>query len=232
MEKAQFHPIQEQILKRLGYETEEKSFSDIRGDIESNKFAFHLKKLQEKQMIEKTEDGYRLTRHGREILPYFDLKESYHPVIVVDLILFSGDSVYLAPKETDPLDPFAGDFRAPSSRISKNERLKEQANLLFEKEFGYATDDLEASAVFDSQVTFMDGSQQHYLVFYFEAEIEKEDSHKWFKLDELGEINLLPGLERAAQKMREADGMIMGTWDIVETESGFEVDTLEFQPSP
>lgn len=227
MRQFQFHPIQEKILKRLGYETEPKSFSEIRGDIESNKFAFHLKKLQEKKMIEKTEDGYRLTTHGREILPYFDLKESYHPVIVVDLILFSGDDVYLKPKGEDPLDPFSGDFRAPSSRISKNDRLKEKADKLFRDEFDQEPEGLEPAAVFDSQVKFQDGSKQHYLLFYFKADIEKVDEDRWFSLDELDSVDLLPGLEETARNIRDSDGLMMGTWDITEGEDGFQVEKLE-----
>jgi hypothetical protein len=223
----QFHPIQESILKKLSY-SKDKSFSEIRGDAESNKFSFHLKELRKDDLIEKTDEGYRLTKHGREILPYFDLENSHHPVVVLDLLVFSGESVYLKPKEEDPLDPFEGNFRAPSSRIGKNDRLDEKAAELFKEEFDREPDKMEKSGVFDSQVEFKDGSKQHYLVFYFRTEVEEKEGDNWFRLEELREMKLLPGLEKATQKIRWNRGNFIGTWDIVETSDGFEVEKLEF----
>ncbi|MFB6204487.1 MAG: winged helix-turn-helix domain-containing protein [Candidatus Nanohaloarchaea archaeon] len=228
MRYFRLHPIQEKILKRLSYDLEEKTFSEIRGDIESNKFAFHLKKLQERDMIEKTKDGYLLSSQGREILPHLDLEESYHPVIAVDILVFSEDKVYLLPKDEDPLDPFTGDYRALSSRVSGKERLLGKPTRVFIDEFGEKPDSLQPAAIFDSQVTFLDGSKQHYLLFYFKAAIDRPDDENWFKMDELESIDLLPGLEKTAKEIKEHDGLIMGTWDIKETEDGFEVEKLEF----
>ncbi len=222
-----FHPIQEKVLKELGY-SGEKSFSEIKGETESNKFSFHLKELRKEELIEKTDEGYRLTSKGRELLPYFDLDGTHHPVVVVDLLVFSDEKVYLKPKEDDPLDPFEGDYRAPSSRIGKNDRLEEKARELFREEFGRAPENLAKSGVFDSQVKFSDGSKQHYLVFYFKTEIPEEPGDNWFQLDEIKNMNLLPGLEKTTRKIRWDDSTLMGQWDIKEDEDGFKVEKLEF----
>jgi len=223
----QFHPLQEKILKRLGY-SDEKSFSEIKGDTKSNKLSFHLKELRKEGLIEKTDEGYRLTSDGREILPYFDLEESHHPVVVVDLLVFSENKVYLKPKEKDPLDPFEGDYRAPSSRISKKDRLEQKAKEIFREEFGTDPEELYKSGVFDSQVTFSDGSKQQYLVFYFKTFLNDMEGENWFSIDEIGEMNLLPGLEKTARKIRWDDNSFMGRWDIKQTENGFKVEKLEF----
>lgn len=228
MEQGQrLHSIQEKILKRLGYGGE-KSFSDIRWDIESNKFAFHLKKLRERDLIEKTEEGYRTTRKGRELLPYFDLEKARHPVIVTDLLVFSNGRVYLKPKDDDPLDPFEGDYRAPSTRIGKTDRVEESAEQLFEDIFGHAPENIKESAVFDSQVEFQDGSKQHYLLFFFKAEIEEPLGEKGYRLDNLSDINVLPGLEKVIKKVKRSEGFSMGRWDLREEEDGFEIESLEF----
>lgn len=222
-----FHPLQKRILKKLGY-NEEKSFSNIKGDAESNKLSFHLNKLQEEGLVGKTESGYRLTANGRELLPYFDLEEEYHPVVVADLLVFSGDKVYLKPKEKDPLDPFEGNYRAPSSRIGKNERLEETAQQIFRDEFNCEPEYIQKNGVFDSQVKFSDGSRQQYLVFYFSTEKEEASEENWYDLSKLGNLSLLPGLEKTTRKIRWSDSVIIGTWDIKETSKGFNVEKLEF----
>lgn len=222
-----FHPIQEKILKRLGY-SDERSFSDIKGDTESNKLSFHLNKLKDDGLIEDTEEGYRLTSRGRELLPYFDLEEEYHPVVVADLLVFSEEKVYLKPKKEDPLDPFAGDYRAPSSRVGRNQRLEETAREIFRDEFNQEPGKLEKSGVFDSQVKFSDGSKQQYLVFYFTARKEIEDEENWYEISDLKELSLLPGLKQTVKKIHWNDSLIMGAWDIRETGEGLEVEKLEF----
>ena len=218
---TELHPIQEKILKRLGYE-DEKSFSTIKGDIESNKFSFHLKKLRERNLIEKTEKGYKTTKNGREILPYFDLENSRHPIVVVDLLVFSGDNVYLLPKEEDPLDPFSGDYRAPSTRVSKNNRLKETAKEIFVQEFNSGPEEIEEAAIFDSEVTFSDESKQHYILFFFKTESDEIDENL-YELDDLKNLNILPGLDEVIKKIKWNEGFFMGEWDVEQTSDGFNV---------
>lgn len=218
---ANIHPIQEMILKKLGY-NEEKAFSEIRGDIESNKLSFHLKKLQERDLIEKTDEGYKSTKKGREILPYFDLENSRHPVVVVDILVFSEDRVYLKQKEGDPLDPFSGDYRAPSTRVSKNNRIHRTAEKLFEEEFGKESNNVEIGAIFDSEVHFQDNSKQHYLLFFFVVE-EDELNKEFTPLDELRELNILPGLDKVIKSVKERDSLFMGKWDVKQEEEGLKV---------
>lgn len=224
---ADLHPIQEDIVKKLGY-SDERSFSDIKGSVESNKFAFHLNKLQEKNLIKNTNQGYKLTGKGREILPYFDLEDVYHPVIVVNILVFAGEKVYLVPKREDPLDPFEGDYRALSSRVSKNDRVKQKAVDLFENEFNEKPLKLEEITVFDSQVSFEDGSHQHYLLFYFKAKLSEVKGENWFKLSELKQFDLLPGLNEVIKKTKSGQKSLMAQWDLVETEDGFKVKELDF----
>lgn len=218
---VELHPIQKKILKRLGYGTE-KSFSEIRGEIESNKFSFHLKKLRERSLIEKTDNGYRTTKDGRELLPYFDLENSRHPVVVVDLLAFSGNKVYLLPKEDDPLDPFSGDYRAPSTRVSKNNRLRETAKDIFVQEFDREPEEMEEAAIFDSEVTFQDGSKQHYILFFFKTEIEDIEDNL-YKLEDLKNLNILPGLDKVINKIKWNEGFFMGEWDVEQVDEGFNV---------
>ncbi|MFB6145548.1 MAG: hypothetical protein ABEJ99_03510 [Candidatus Nanohaloarchaea archaeon] len=221
------HEIQKEILKRIGYHGS-KSFSYIQwDDIESNKLSFHLKKLVEKGMIEKTKAGYRTTSKGREILPYFDLGDVRHPVNVVDLLIISNGKVYLQPKQ-DPLDPLSGDFRAPSSRTGKKDRLKNKAEEIFVEVFEQEPPKIKKAGVFDSMVHFLDGSQQHYILFFFKTEMDEAPGDYWFEIDDLDQLNILPGLNKVITELVQNDSIVMGEWDLEETETGFDVINLEF----
>jgi ADP-ribose pyrophosphatase YjhB (NUDIX family) len=148
-------------------------------------------------------------------------------VIVADLLVFSGNEVYLLPKKDDPLDPFEGDYRAPSTRIGKNDRVEESAEKIFEEEFGRAKE-VEKTAVFDSEVEFRDGSRQHYILFFFKTEVDEDLEERGYRIDQLGSIELLPGLEKVIRKAKWSDSFFMGEWDIEETESGFSVRKQDF----
>lgn len=225
---ADLHPIQEEVLKKLSY-GREKTFSELKGDTPSNKLAFHLNKLQENQLIEKTENGYRVTDKGHELLPYFKLSGLELPIAVVDMLAFSGDKVFLKEKESDPLDPVAGFYRAPSARVSKNDRLKEKAREIFEKHFDGETH-FRLAAVFESRISLRDGSNQHFLLYFFKTEVDADGDH-WHNISDLDRLPLLPGLKTVIERLKDTDRILYGEWNIVE-DNGFQVEKLEFQSSP
>lgn len=63
----QLHDIQLQILKKLLFAPVVR-YSDLKPDkkIENNKFQFHLDTMVKEEYVEKTEDGYILTKKGKE----------------------------------------------------------------------------------------------------------------------------------------------------------------------
>lgn len=67
------HPIQASILRVLMFKPEAR-FSDLNTEeISSDHFTFHVKKLLELELVEKTNEGlYRLTRTGKEFTNRFD----------------------------------------------------------------------------------------------------------------------------------------------------------------
>jgi len=220
------HPIQERILRSLGYD-KEKSFTDLKGNIKSNRFSFHLKKLQDEGMIEKKGKKYKNTSLTKEILPYFELGDLSQPVIVVTVLAFSDEKVYLVEKEDDLLDPLSGYYSSPSSKLSKRVRLKDKAQKLIEgeiKEVGK----VEEIAVFDGELEFIEGSKQHYLWFFFRTDADVKDDNNWFDISELEDLDLIPGLEKIIKKIKWADTLTMGTWDLKQTEGGFESSSISF----
>lgn len=67
------HPIQIEIIQTLLF-TNESKFSDIQkmSGLESNQVTFHLKRLIENELIEKTGDKYSLTIDGKEFANRLD----------------------------------------------------------------------------------------------------------------------------------------------------------------
>jgi 8-oxo-dGTP pyrophosphatase MutT (NUDIX family) len=70
---GEVHPIQINILKTLLYQPEVK-FSDLNPEkVSSDHFSFHIKKVLESGLVEKTNEGlYRLTAKGKEFANRFD----------------------------------------------------------------------------------------------------------------------------------------------------------------
>jgi len=224
---TELHEIQNSILKKLSY-SGKKSFSDLQGDTESNKLAFHLKKLRKKNFIDKDGDLYYLSKEGKEILPYVGLSNSRHPITVVNLTIYSGDKVFLNRKK-DPLDPFSGDYRVLTSRIGRGQRIEETVRQLYNEKFGEEPENLSRAGVFDSMVEFENGSSQHYILFYFKA-TKEEVTEEFYSLEDLNDIDLIPGLETTIKKIRDDSNLpFLGTWDLSEVEKGFNVDELKFQ---
>lgn len=221
------HPIQERILKSLGYD-KKKSFTELKGNIKSNKFSFHINKLQEEGMIEKAGKKYKNTSLAKEILPYFELGDLSHPVIVVNVLAFSDEKVYLVEREDDLLDPFSDYYSIPFSKLNERARLKDKAKEIAKDEVGTGDEELEEIAVFDGQLEFVEGSKQHYLWFFFRTEADTAEGENWFDLDELEDVDLIPGLDKIIKKMKWADSLSMGMWDLEQTKDGFQINEISF----
>lgn len=220
------HPIQEKILRRLGYDSR-KTFSELQDDVPSNKFAFHLDQLQEKGMIEKKGDGYSLTPAGIEALPYLARENTERPVTMVDLFMHSGDRVYLEREdEADPLDATAGTIRSPSTRASKEEGLVDRAGELYTERFGEPVPSLELLAVIETTTRFDIGAEQHHLLFYIEAEAEAGED--WYAVDDMVGDEFLPGMKEVAEHLIGTDGVSHGAWELEYTSGELNLERLEF----
>lgn len=232
MEITSPHDIQAAILRRIGYGGP-KSFSTLREDVPSSKFAFHLDKLQEKELIRKTDGGYELTRLGTEVLPYLKVENVERPIAVVDLFLSAGDAVYLEQKDAaDTLDATAGTIRPPSTRASKERSLVDHAEEVYDERFPGPIPDLRLRAVFESATRFDNGATQQHILFYVGAEGEDAGGENWYTVDDLAAENVLPGMTRVAERLLAAENVLHGVWDLTYTGDGVELDGLDFVERP
>lgn len=228
MDKIDLHEIQRSILEKLGYRNSLR-FSELQGNKSSNKISFHLNKLREKELIEKKEQKYSTTAKGKNYLAYLEHEQIRQPLIINHVLIYSDDRVYLK-KRDDSLDPFPGSYRGPVLRTEKNESIKESAQEAFEKEFGKDSPEARIKGVMRNNINFSEGFTQHYMAFFtcIEASLEAEDD--FYSMDELDEMNLIPGLDSIIRKVRENDSRFFGEWSITENDSGeFTLDSLDFE---
>ncbi len=228
MEITSPHDIQRKILERLGY-GRVRTFSELREDVPSNKFAFHLDKLQERELIRKTDDGYELTRRGTEVMPYLKVDNVERPITVVDLFLSSGDAVYLEQKDpADSLDATAGMVCPPSTRATKEKDLVDHAGQLFGDRFPGSVPGLRLRAVFESTTRFANGAAQQHILFYIGADVEDGGGEGWYTLEDMDREGVLPGMAAVAEQLIAADDVLHGVWDLEYTGERVELDRLEF----
>lgn len=220
------HDIQRKILERLGY-GKSLRFSELRGDTPSNKFAFHLDKLQEKGLIEKNEKGYQLTAHGIEVLPYLEVDNTDRPITGVCLFLHSSGEVYLdKSRGADSLNETSGKISPPLARVERGTSLKEKAEELYGRRFEGESPDLEMAAVLECSTRFDNGAVQDRIIFCFGAEIER-DGEEWYAPGKMGGENFLPGIQEFSETLLETGGFIHAAWELEKGSEGLGLGRFE-----
>ncbi|HMT19060.1 MAG TPA: hypothetical protein PKD20_01940 [Candidatus Saccharibacteria bacterium] len=88
------HYIQSEIVSQL-YKTTELSFSVLKaGDIENSLFMYHMKKLIDRGVVQKTEDGFKLTTKGIRWVNFVGpstLQPKPLPRLLINFILTDSD---------------------------------------------------------------------------------------------------------------------------------------------
>jgi 8-oxo-dGTP pyrophosphatase MutT (NUDIX family) len=116
-------------------------------EIESNKFAYHLKNLEEQELIEKHENSYFLSQKGREhaaFLEGLDGSKKKKPLSIVGVVIFDDKGrVLLQKRKKEPFFGFCG--TSGSGKIEFGERLIEAAGKELKEETGLDADIVPAA---------------------------------------------------------------------------------------
>lgn len=228
MKNIELHEIQKSIMEKLGYRNR-KRFSELQGNKSSNKISFHLNKLQEENLIQKKDKKYFTTPEGKDYLAYIEQNQIRQPLIINHTIIFSGESIYLK-KRDDPLDPFPGSYRGLVLRTEKDESIQRSAEEAYRKEFGEDSPEAVIRGVMRNNVHLLGGFTQHYISFFTIIEAEDLDEQDFYKLDDIKDIELIPGLRQLIERCQDDKGRFFGEWTITENEDhSFELTNLEFE---
>jgi hypothetical protein len=127
----ELHPIQNRILSRLLF-AESLKFSELKPfKLENSQFLFHVEKLIKEGFIVKDEEGYALTKEGKEFANRMDtvnekiVRQAKVTTILCCERIENGKTQYLI--YTRFKNPFYGHSGFPTHKVWFGEKIKEAA---------------------------------------------------------------------------------------------------------
>lgn len=197
--------IKEHILKKIMHNPEctfsELWEKDIRDEIESNKFAYHLKKLIDEGLIKKqnNSDVYMLTSQGKKEMTFVDGetgKKKTFPLVTVLMVVVKDNKVLLMKRLKEP---FYGYWGIHGGKLDFDKHIFEAAAEELKQETGLKAD-FELKGISSSK-TFNDGEQLYNHQFFILLcknprghVIEKisEGENKWFEIEKINKLKIFP----------------------------------------
>ena len=195
--------IRERILLRLMHEPR-LGFSELWDkSVDSNKFAYHLKSLEEQKMIRKVDGKYELTFKGRQNAGWLDGetgKAKQYPIFCVLIMPIEGDKILLQERLREPIYGYWG---IVGGRIESGRNLTETLDHELEEEAGlkgeFEVKGLFVVKTFEKQRLAY--THYHILVKAFnvkgklKSEI-KEGKNKWFKVTDVPKLKIFPDMPK------------------------------------
>ncbi len=202
MEDITIQNIEKRILITLCYQPK-RTFNELWKKLgPSNKFAYHLKVLEKKSLVEKANDGkYILTLKGKKHVAYVEQKSGEHcefPVVAVITVIMK-DNKYLMTHRTK--EPFYGYWGLHGGKLRSTNYILEQANESIKTETGL-TCDVALKGLFSSKTYVNNQFSYHHQLFIVKAtnpkwtllKETKKGLNKWVSSEELKKLNTLPNI--------------------------------------
>ncbi len=195
------HHIQRHIIGVLMYQKFAR-FRDMRPkNVDTNLYSYHLKLLQKRDYIVRTNDGYTLGKNG---ILYVDrvttstLKVRTQPKIIVMLVVQNGDGhVLLYRRERQP---FTNQWTLPYGKLHlDDETLVAAAHREAREKLRHDNQTIRHSG--DCYIRIKDDSEtvMSTLVHVFRMEaddLELDERQQWVKPHKLGDYELAPAVEK------------------------------------
>ena len=197
------HPLREKILQRLMHEPS-LSFNELWGhEGESNKFAYHLRVLEEDDFVKKTGDAYALSHEGKKYVAYVEGatgKMEKAPLIVVAVVIYDQekDAILMMQRTKEP---FYGFWTLPSGKMKADQYLYECAAGEVKTETGLTCDYAWKGLI--STKTYNDGSLSYnHQIFIMQGtnprgtleERTREGENHWVARKDLPSLKTYPNM--------------------------------------
>lgn len=230
--EAEIHPAQTSILRELLFHPSA-GFAKLQKPtgLDSDHFKFHIKRLVEIGYVEKINDGYSLTRKGKEYANRLDTDKNTiekQPKLSVVLVIENNEGKFLQQERLK--QPFYGFWGFPTGKIGWGEKTIDAAARELMEETGLKAD-LRISGLFH-KIDFERNSMKLLEDKYFmiihgtnpqgELIVDMEGHHnEWLTHDELhGKDKVFESIVEAAE-IAQADG-----YEFIEKE--YLYDTSEY----
>ncbi|MFX1536673.1 MAG: NUDIX domain-containing protein [Promethearchaeota archaeon] len=165
----------------------------------SNKFSYHLKKLEEEGLIHKQGEFYSLTSKGKSFVTYLEGttgKEQKQPLSTVVIVVIKNDKVLMQQRLKEP---FYGYWGFPSGKQSFGTFLKEAARKELFEEVGLEGD-LEYKGLVTVRTFNNNNLMYHHNLHLFKCsnprgELQsqcREGKNQWIKIEAIKELKTFP----------------------------------------
>lgn len=196
----------QKILKKLMH-SPLMSFNELwNKEGESNKFAYHLKVLEEDNFIQKSDEGYQLTHQGKKYVAYLEGKtgeRSQFPLMgVIIVILNEENNKVLMQKRTK--EPFYGYWGYVGGKLKFSQYILECAKEEIKEETGLECD-VELKGLFSSKTYNNDSLSYNHQMFVVKATNPKgtlikenrEGVNLWFKIEDISNLKTFPNIQNS-----------------------------------
>ncbi len=210
--------IEQQILKKLMY-NKGMSYNRLRDEVPSNKFAYHLGKLVEKNIIKKTikkgdeADIYELTPEGIHLVSSIDgqeIKQTKKPIVCTFVLGSQDGKLLLNRREKQPFLDYVG---VPGGKVEFGSLLPEEAAREFLEETGLVAKKMELKHITNYRTYDKPtGKLTHHVIgfFFLATEISgdliaktREGSNLWVTLEETEKMKMYPDFPSFSKALLE-----------------------------
>ncbi len=190
------HHLQQTILQKLADNDGPVRYSDLKaGDIENSLFSYHLNKLIDRKMVEKSDDGYSLTIDGARWLKDngFMLKQADPARVFVALVVRNSDGSYLVGQRSGQFKAIINDYITPSKLYSNDFDIANQINKVVT---AFIPEDTlrsyENFGFVQIKASYSDGAVLRSLFHVTSCEVENfeplQDGFEWFSREQIESI--------------------------------------------
>lgn len=191
------HRIQLSLIQELAKSEKSVKYNNLKEDgMENSLFSYHLKKLIDRRMVQKDDEGYTLTVEGARWLNDngVTLRSKDAPRVVVALVIQNEDGNYLVGQRTGQFKETINDYILPSIRYTNDADLPEQIDQVIETFIpADSLSDRSDCGFVQIKATYVDDVVMRNLfhLTYCRARAfsPKADNYQWYTEEQIEEIN-------------------------------------------
>lgn len=214
------HHIQKHVLKTLMY-TKWARFSDMRPPkVDSNAYSYHLRVLQKDKMVEKTEEGYRLTPEGLSYVDKVSIEKfepRIQPKLTNMLVIYNEKSeILLIPKSKQP---FIESWMLPYGKVHmEDESFYAAAVREADEKLQIQPDGLEHKGSCYIRALVNDVLISSLLANIFTAKVKSDveagEHSRWVRREDMKGMRLAPATTEVIDTVAANNGLFFRQFDI------------------